>query len=145
MLEMIGEIWRGEIGYQHAKFSCTVDSDCDERVGLPCNDGFCQPGPIIKGFNRGTSAVLTIIPVAIMPQIQVALLTALWFVPMRVRTMAHFLLMTQMALAWSTLDVWLVMLKIRLDDLERYSIAAQAEICEELGARAPRSALRHQY
>ena len=137
MMQLLQDIWDGTLGFQHAKFACETDADCDERVGLPCNDGLCQPGPIIKATNKVNAALLTIGPIAIMPQVQVALLAMIWWVPMRIRTMAHFLLWTQMALAWCTLDVWLLMLKIRMDDLERYAISAQESVCEDLGDATP--------
>jgi hypothetical protein len=57
-----------------------------------------------------------------------------WFVPLKVRTMAHCILAMHMLLAWSTLDVWTVALGVRMGDLERYSIKAQAATCEEFGA-----------
>lgn len=130
--QLLQDIWRGEVGFQHTPFTCETDADCDERVGLPCNDGVCQAGPIIKTTNKVFNLLMTVGPIAVMPQFQVLLLAALWFIPMKVRTMANLLLATQMALAWSTLDVWVVMVKIRVDDLERYSLTAQQDLCEPI-------------
>jgi hypothetical protein len=133
MAQLIEEVWTGKVGFQHALEVCEVDDDCDERIGLPCNDGFCQPGPIINYFNRILALLLTIGPIGLIPQLQVVLLAVLWLLPMRVRTMSHVLLASQMAMAWSTLDVWTVMLAVRVPDLERYSIDAQLETCGPLG------------
>ena len=68
----------------------------------------------------------------VLPQLQVLLCAVVWFVPMKVRTMAHCILALHMCLAWSTLDVWTVTLAVRITDLERYSLTAQEELCEDL-------------
>lgn len=127
-------IWNSQLGYQHALVACPNGDDDCPQPGPPCNEGFCQPGPIILNTNRVFAFALTLGPIIVLPQLQMLLAAVVWFVPLKIRTMAHCILAMHMLLAWSTLDVWTVTLAVRMGDLERYSITAQAQTCQEFGA-----------
>ena len=132
------DIWDSKVGYQHALTPCEeeVEDSCPDP-GPACYEGFCQPGPIILNTNRVFAFLLTLGPIFVLPQLQVLLCAVVWFVPMKVRTMAHCILALHMCLAWSTLDVWTVTLAVRITDLERYSLTAQDELCQDLGETLP--------
>ena len=130
-------IWDSQIGFQHAPTFCTIDEDGDDdcpQPGPACYEGECRPGPIILATNRVFGFLLTLGPIIFNPHIVVVIAGVIWFVPMKVRTMAHCILAMHMFLAWSTLDVWTVALAVRLGDLERYSVKAQESVCVEFGA-----------
>ena len=112
-------IWDSQIGYQHAATTCTIDEDgtddCPEP-GPACYVGECRcdfglivvyfrptfvhfrlisvdfgrPGPIILGINRVFGFLLTLGPIIVNPHIMMVIAAVIWFVPMEVRTMAHW-------------------------------------------------------
>ena len=57
---------------------------------------------------------------------------AMWLIPMRVRTLANMLLLSQMLLAYSTVDVFVVTAAIRLPDMYRFSVTSQQATCDDL-------------
>lgn len=133
LAELYVDVWNSQVGYQHDLFPCPNGDDDCPQPGPPCNEGLCQPGPIILATNRVFAVALTLGPIVVMPQLQMLVAAVVWFVPMKARQMAHCILAMHMLLAWSTLDVWTVTLAVRMGDLERYSIKAQEATCEEFG------------
>ena len=127
-------VWNSEIGYQHDKIQCPNGDDDCPVPGPACYEGECRPGPIILGINRVFGFLLTIGPILVLPQLQMIMAAVIWFIPMKVRSMAHCILAMHMLLAWSTLDVWTVTLAVRMFDLERFSVKAQEELCADFGA-----------
>lgn len=134
LAELYHGIWNSQVGYQHQLTACPNGDDQCPQPGPICYEGFCQPGPIILNLNRVFGFALSLGPITVLPQLQMLVAAVVWFVPLKVRNMAHCILAMHMLLAWSTLDVWTVALGVRMGDLERYSIRAQQPTCEEFGA-----------
>jgi hypothetical protein len=61
-------------------------------------------------INRVFSFALSLGPIIMNPHATMIIAGVIWFVPMKVRTMAHCILAMHMFLAWSTIDVWTVAL-----------------------------------
>ena len=72
-------------------------------------------------------------PVGIFPQLQMLTLLALWVLPMTLHRASIFLLASHAMLACSALDVWIVALAVRAQDMERYSTDASESTCADQG------------